>query len=74
MPVETLIFLYVILLLAGIGGLALLNEIRRRGFETGRTSDRVFRCEKCGFMYTDDPGVDRSRCPQCGITNTAFEF
>ena len=44
-----------------------LNEIRRRGFETGRTSDRVFRCEKCGFMYTDDPGVDSSRCPQCGI-------
>lgn len=74
MPVETLIFLYVMLLLGGIGALAVLNEMRRRGFETGRTSDRVFRCERCGFVYTDDPGVDRSRCPQCGRTNDAFEF
>ncbi len=74
MPVETLIFLYVITILSGIGALALHNEIRRRGFETGRTSDCVFRCEKCGFVYTDDPGVDRSRCPQCGRTNMAYEF
>ena len=74
MPVETLIFLYVMLGLGGIGGLAFLNEIRRRGFETGRTSDRVFRCAKCGFVYTDDAGVDRSRCPQCGRTNDAFAF
>jgi len=73
-PAEILILLYAMVLLAVIGALALHNELRRRGFETGRTTDRVFRCEKCGFVYTDDPGVDRSRCPQCGRTNDAYEF
>jgi predicted Zn-ribbon and HTH transcriptional regulator len=32
------------------------------------------RCEKCGFVYTDDPDVDRSRCSQCGKSNEAIEF
>lgn len=74
MAVELLILFYVLAILAAIGAHALVNEIQRRGFETGRSADRVFRCEKCGFVYTDDPGVDRSRCPQCGRTNDAFEF
>lgn len=74
MAVELLILFYVLAILAAIGAHALVNEIQRRSFETGRSADRVFRCEKCGFVYTDDPGVDRSRCPQCGRTNDAFEF
>jgi TonB family protein len=36
--------------------------------------DRVFRCTKCGSVYTDDPDVDRSRCVQCGQLNEAIEF
>ena len=28
---------------------------QRREFETGRTDDRIFRCDQCGFVYTDDP-------------------
>jgi predicted Zn-ribbon and HTH transcriptional regulator len=37
-------------------------------------SDRIFRCVKCGFVYTDDPDVDRSRCSQCGQMNDPIEF
>ena len=38
------------------------------------SEDRIFRCEKCGFVYTDDPDVDRSRYSQCGKSNEAIEF
>ena len=36
--------------------------------------DKVFRCEECSYVYTDDPDVDRSRCPQCGRVNETFKF
>jgi DNA-directed RNA polymerase subunit RPC12/RpoP len=39
-----------------------------------RSSDRIFRCAKCGSVYTDDPDVDRSRCAQCGQMNDPIEF
>jgi len=38
------------------------------------SGDRVFRCGKCGYVYTDDPDVDRSRCPQCRCINDAMSF
>ena len=34
----------------------------------------VVACEKCGFVYTDDADVDRSRCSQCGALNEAITF
>ncbi|MSU36452.1 MAG: hypothetical protein EXS36_15415 [Pedosphaera sp.] len=74
MTPEQLIFLYVFGLLAALGLHALWNEHRRRGFETLNNDDKVFRCERCAMVYTDDPDVDRSRCPQCGRTNGPFEY
>jgi len=38
------------------------------------TEDRIFRCQKCGYVYTDDADVDRSRCSQCGKLNEPIVF
>lgn len=74
MNLEILLTVYVM----GVGGviavLALLDEIRRRSFNPPRDPDRIFRCDNCGWVYTDDPRVDRSRCPGCGRTNDPFHF
>jgi rubrerythrin len=74
MSVEALIALYVIVLLGSIFLVAAYFSLRERGFGPARTQDRVFRCGKCGFVYTDDPDVDHSRCPQCREMNEAYRF
>lgn len=74
MTIPNLILTYVIVLLAGLAGVALYSEFRRRRFEPGPSEDRIFRCRRCGYVYTDDPDVDRSRCSQCGRMNEAIEF
>jgi rubrerythrin len=74
MTIPSLILSYVVLLLAALSGLAIFVELRRRRFEPGPTEDRIFRCTQCGYVYTDDPDVDRSRCAQCGQTNDAIQF
>lgn len=74
MPPDTLIFVYVALLLAALAVLTIYTEARRRRFQPTRSEDRIFRCLKCGYVYTDDPDVDRSRCSQCGRMNEAIEF
>ncbi len=74
MPTDLLIFGYVAVLLAALCGAAFYLEHRRRRFEPVPSEDSIFRCGQCGFVYTDDPDVDRSRCPQCGKSNTAIEF
>ncbi len=50
------------------------SEMRRRRFGPTHPEDRVFRCSKCGFVYTDDADVDRSRCNQCGKLNEPIVF
>jgi ribosomal protein L37E len=74
MSVEKLIIGYVVSLLAGLSILAIYSEIRSRRFGPARKQDRIFRCERCGSIYTDDADVDRSRCSQCGMLNEPFEF
>ena len=74
MSIPDLILLYVVILLAGLGAVGIYSEFRRRRFQPAPTDDRIFRCEKCGYVYTDDPDVDRSRCSQCGRSNEAIEF
>ena len=74
MPTETLIFGYVAVILGLLSGVALLEERRRRRFEPAPSQDSVFRCKPCGFVYTDEADVDRSRCPQCGKSNEAIKF
>lgn len=74
MSTPDLVLAYVVALLAGLTAAALYTEFRRRRFEPTASEDRIFRCLKCGYVYTDDPDVDRSRCSQCGQMNEAIEF
>lgn len=74
MSADTLLFTYVVTLLGAIGIAAVLSELRSRRFRPAPSEDHVFRCEECGFVYTDDADVDRSRCSQCGSLNEAIEF
>jgi predicted Zn-ribbon and HTH transcriptional regulator len=74
MTTQALIFSYVTLLLSGLVALNIYTELRRRRFRPSASEDRIFRCDKCGLVYTDDPDVDRSRCSQCGKLNEAIKF
>jgi predicted Zn-ribbon and HTH transcriptional regulator len=61
-------------MLAALGTIAVYSARRSRRFGPTPSQDRIFRCKKCSFVYTDDADVDRSRCPQCGRINEPFEF
>ncbi len=74
MPADYLIFTYVFSLLAALSGLAIYSEMRSRRFGPTSSEDHIFRCKRCGLVYTDDADVDRSRCSQCGRSNDAIEF
>lgn len=74
MTPDALLFLYVTVLLAAISTVAIYYEFRRKRFEPTPSKDHVFRCKKCGSVYTDDADVDRSRCPQCGRLNDFMRF
>jgi rubrerythrin len=74
MSIDHLILGYLIVVLAGMAALIIYAELRQRRFTPAPSEDRVFRCKNCGYVYTDDPDVDRSRCTQCGKMNEAVEF
>jgi len=74
MSIPNLILSYVVVLLAGLAGVGVYTELRKRRFEPTPSEDRIFRCRRCGYVYTDDSDVDRSRCTQCGQTNEAIRF
>jgi len=74
MTADVLILLYVVVLLLAVGGLGIYSDLRRARFRPSRAEDRVFRCERCGLVYTDDSDVDHSRCSQCGKLNEAIEY
>ena len=74
MSVEGLLLAYVVVLLAALLAVALYSEHRQRRFGPTPSEDHIFRCESCGFVYTDDADVDRSRCSQCGTMNDAIKF
>jgi hypothetical protein len=74
MSIPNLILTYVVVLLAGLAGAGIYSELRRRRFEPTPSEDHIFRCGHCGYVYTDDPDVDRSRCSQCGRMNKPIEF
>ena len=74
MSTPNLILAYVVVLLVCLAAAAIYSEYRRRRFEPTASEDRIFRCKKCGHLYTDDPDVERSRCSQCGRLNEAIEF
>ncbi|HEU6449248.1 MAG TPA: hypothetical protein VFV23_12505 [Verrucomicrobiae bacterium] len=74
MNIQAMIEVYVSLALSALLGLWIFSEMRRRRFRPAHAEDRVFRCKSCGFVYTDDPDVDRSRCSQCGKLNEPIQF
>lgn len=74
MSPEFIIYVWTFGALSVFAFLALWDEYRRRAFEPAREPDTIYRCTKCGGVYTDDPKVERSRCPQCGQTNHPVEF
>jgi predicted Zn-ribbon and HTH transcriptional regulator len=74
MTTDILLAGYVVVLLGALGALAIYTEQRQKRFGPTPSDDRIFRCAKCGFVYTDDPDVDRSRCSQCGTANEAIRF
>ena len=74
MPIVQLLLSYVLLLLGSLAAVAIYTEFRQRRFKSTESSDRIFRCARCGYVYTDDPDVDRSRCSQCGQMNEPIQF
>jgi predicted Zn-ribbon and HTH transcriptional regulator len=74
MSVPNLMLTYVVALLGGLSAVGIYTELRRRRFEPAQSEDRIYRCKRCGYVYTDDPDVDLSRCSQCGTMNDAIEF
>jgi len=74
MSLHLVIFAYFVVMLLVICGSSWYVERHRRSFEADSSDDSIFRCRKCGYVYTDDPDVDLSRCPQCGTSNEVFEF
>lgn len=74
MSTAALLVVYVVVALGALAVTALFYGFRDRSFGPTRSNDQVFRCGGCGYVYTDDPDVDRSRCPQCGRMNEAVRF
>ena len=74
MPTSLLILTYVMVLLGALTGVMVYTEFRQRRFKPGASEDKIFRCQSCGYVYTDDPDVERSRCAQCGKLNEAIKF
>jgi protein-arginine kinase activator protein McsA len=74
MSIAHLLIIYVALALGAICGVGIYSELQRRRFGPAHPEDRVFRCAKCGLVYTDDADVDRSRCTQCGKLNEPIVF
>ena len=74
MSLTRLLVGYLLVLLGALITAIIYTELRQRRFEPTPSQDRIFRCTKCGSVYTDDPDVDRSRCQQCGTLNEAIKF
>jgi hypothetical protein len=70
----SLIILYVAVTLGTLCAIGIYSEMRRRRFGPAHPKDSIFRCKQCGFVYTDDADVDRSRCSQCGKLNDKVVF
>lgn len=74
MNFAQLIAVPVILSLLGLVALFFYYSVRLKRFEPASSADRVFRCDSCSNLYTDDSDVDLSRCPRCGGYNAPWHF
>ena len=57
MSIAALIEIYVALALGALCGWGIYSEMRRRRFGPTHTEDRIFCCQTCGYVYTDDADV-----------------
>jgi len=73
-PADLLLLLYLTSLIGCVALAAAYSERRRKHFAPSKAEDHIFRCGKCSMVYTDDPDVDDSRCPQCGSLNHPIRF
>lgn len=74
MTPGVLLITYSLALTGAILIVGLIDYRRNKKFDPASTPDHVFRCEQCGTVYTDDPDVECSRCPQCGMMNERIVF
>lgn len=74
MTIASFILAYAVCGLLLVGLCALHNDRLTAQYHERLSSDRVFKCSGCGFVYTDDPDVTRSQCPQCRQFNFSIEF
>jgi predicted Zn-ribbon and HTH transcriptional regulator len=74
MSIPVLVTGYIVVMLGALIGVVIYSEMRHRRFHPRASEDRIFRCTSCGYVYTDDPDVDRSRCTHCGKLNEAILF
>ena len=74
MTIPNLILTYLFMTCAALSAVIIYAELRQRRFQPSPSNDRIFRCGRCGYVYTDDADVDRSRCTQCGQLNEAIRF
>ncbi len=70
---EGLIIAYLTTVLLTLLGLYIFSETRRRRFRTAAQRDSIFRCERCRSVFTDDPDVGLSKCPNCGQMTGPYE-
>ena len=74
MTTNEILMGYVTVALGALSVIGIYYERRQKRFGPTPSADHIFRCGKCGFVYTDDADVDRSRCSQCGALNDAIKF
>ena len=74
MLTSEVIFLFLIVLLAGWAVVAFYTRRQDVKFDHAASHDHVFWCEGCKYVYTDDGDVERSLCPECGKMNNSVQF
>jgi predicted RNA-binding Zn-ribbon protein involved in translation (DUF1610 family) len=74
MPPSQVIFWLMLALLLGWAVVAWFSRRRHVKFNPAASNDKVFSCDSCGNVYTDDPDEERSLCPECGTVNRSVQF
>ena len=74
MTPGVLFIVFAVSMTAGVVVVGVFDWRRHKRFEPSSSSDHVFKCDQCGTLYTDDPDVECSRCPQCGTMNERIMF
>ena len=74
MSIPTLIVIYVALLLGALCGWGFIPKCAAAASARRTRKTGFFAAQNCGYVYTDDADVDRSRCSQCGKLNEPIVF